>query len=160
MRKVLALAPLMLIITGCGGGGKDVRIDVALPPKLDLANYQSVYFPGFISERPNEKIDAEREALNFLRREFLRRSAMDIVKRNPVDLSEKDPRSFFVRDQPYFRSFNMPSETLALTGVIDFESVDRSGFREEEVNDYLKLLGLSDKVAVKDSAFSTTNLSN
>ncbi len=137
MKKLLVLLPLLLLAR-CGPETKDVRIDVALPPKLDLTSYDHIYFPGFITEVPSENIDTEREALNFFRREFLRRDVMGIISSNPVDLSDKDPRSFFVRDQPFFKSFNFKNadSTLALTGVISFESVDRSGFKEFEETDF------------------------
>ena len=138
MNKIPVLA-LFLIFLGCGPETKDVRIDVSLPPKLDLTSYDFVYFPGFISEFRDEKVDTEREALNFLKREFGRRSIMGIIPKNPVDLSEKDPRSFFLENQPFFKSFNFKNaqNTLALTGVISFESVDRSGFQEVQQTDYL-----------------------
>ncbi len=136
MKPVLAWFFLALLVA-CGGGNKDVRINVALPPKLDLTSYDYVYFPGFITEIEAENIDTEREAVNFLKREFLRRDAIAIINTNLVDMSEKDPRSFFLEEQPFFKSFNFEHSelTLALTGVISFESVDRSGFQEVEGTD-------------------------
>lgn len=136
MKRILTLMPLLWLM-GCGGGSKDVRISVALPPKLDLTRYEYLYMPGFIVAAESEKIDAERETMNFLKREFLRRTNMGVVNYAPVDLSEKDPRSFFLPEQPFFRSMNFPNveSTLALTGVLSFEAVDRSGFREVERTD-------------------------
>ena len=139
-RSLLVSTGLILIIaTACGPQTKDVRIAVALPPKLDLTDYDTLYFPGFITEDEGLAFDPEREALNFLRREFKLRSGMSIVNRSPLDLSDKDPRSFFAKDQPFFRELNMPqsNRALALTGVIAFESVDRSGFREIRDTDYI-----------------------
>jgi len=128
---------LLFLISSCTGN-KDVRIAVSLPPKLDLTQYDYVYFPGFITEAQVESIDTERETLNFLKREFLRHSPVGVVPQGSVDLSDKDPRSFFIRDQPFFKSFNFKNAdtTLALTGVVSFESVDRSGFHEVEQTDY------------------------
>ena len=136
MKWFLVLTPLMWLM-GCGGGSKDVRIAVALPPKLDLTQYDYLYMPGFIVAVESEGVDAERETMNYLRREFLRRTDMGVVNYAPVDLSEKDPRSFFIPEQPFFRSMNFPNvdSTLALTGVLSFEAVDRSGFREVERTD-------------------------
>ncbi len=138
MRKCsVFLSLIVLVIAGCTGD-KDVKIAVSLPPKLDLAEYDYVYFPGFVTEAQVETVDTERETLNFLKREFIRRSAIGVVNLPSIDLSDKDPRSFFVRDQPFFKSFNFQKSesTLALTGVVSFEAVDRSGFHDVEQTDY------------------------
>ena len=138
MKKGGALLALVLL-WGCSGEDKKVRIDLPLPPKLDLTRYDYLYFPGFIADIPHEYFDTDREAVNFFKREISRRDVMGVIENAPADLSEKDPRSFFGRTQPFFKSFNFENSesTLALTGVISFESVDRSGFQEVDSMDYL-----------------------
>ena len=136
MKGFIALSGLLCLL-GCGSAAKSVRIDLPLPPRLDLAEYNFIYFPGFISDVKNEGFDSEREAINFFKQEFARKDIMSIVEENPVDLSQKDPREFFKKEQPYFKSFNFKNaeNSLALTGVVSFEVVDRSGFREVERTD-------------------------
>jgi hypothetical protein len=126
------------MLMSCGGGSRSsVRIALPLPPKLDLSDYDYVYFPGFIAETQNEGFDPDLEALNFFKREFQRREVMSIIPVDAVDLSEKDARSFFVKEQPYFKTFNFEhsENTLAVTGGITFEVLDRSGFRQVETTD-------------------------
>ena len=136
MKWTVGLLALGLLV-GCGGGKNSVRIGLPLPPKLDLSNYDYVFFPGFISDVKNENFTPDREAINFFRREFTRRNIIGIIDREPVDLDGKDPRSFFDREQPFFKQFNFDQAdaTLAVTGVISFEVLDRSGFRRVQDTD-------------------------
>lgn len=127
----------LLVLMGCGGPRANVRIELPLPPKLDLTNYGYIYFPGFIVETKNENIDPNSEALNYFRREFQRREVMSILPDPAIDMSDKDARTFFERNQPFFKTltFERPADTLAVTGAITFEILDRSGFRQVEATD-------------------------
>jgi len=137
-RLLLLLAAALL--AGCAGEQrKTVPIPLSLPAKLDLSSYDYIYFPGFVSVVENDFFAPEEEAVNFFRRELVRRDVLDIVARDPVDLSEKDPRSFFEREQPFFATLEVdkPANTLAITGVVSFESRDLSSFRrvqDETIN--------------------------
>lgn len=133
-----AIACLFLgLLVGCGGGNRSVRIDLPLPPKLDLSEYDHIYVSGFITDVASDDFDADQETVNFLRREFKRNNVLSLVDVEPADLSGKDPRSFFTAQQGFFQSFNFPGteNLLALSGVVSFESLDRSGFREVEGTD-------------------------
>ena len=132
--KAIPFSGLLLVLAGCGPPAQRVRINLPLPPKLDLTDYSFLYFPGFITNVENETFDTEREAINYLKREISRKGIMGVIGAPPADLSGKDSRAFFTKKQPYFRSFNFEhaQDTLAVTGEIGFEVVDRSGFREVE----------------------------
>ena len=141
MRHAVLLAVAALMLAGCGGSEKknSVPINLSLPAKLDLTNYDYIYFPGFISDVKNENFLPDEEAVNFFRRELVREDVMDVVEKEPLDLSDKDPRSFFEREQPFFQTVEVdnPGRTLALTGVVSFEVRDLSSFRrvqDETVN--------------------------
>lgn len=125
------------LLFGCGGAGRSVRIELPLPPKLDLTNYDYLYFPGFVANVKGVDFDTEQTAINFFTREFKRNEVMEILAEDKVDLSAKDPREFFARQQPFFRQFNFlhAEETLAITGVISFNILDRSGFKEVSSTD-------------------------
>jgi hypothetical protein len=137
--KYAYTAILLVGILACGQKSHSVRIALPLPPKLDLTEYDYIYFPGFISDVQNDDFDTGLEALNFFKREFTRREIMSVVDKPPVDLSDKDPRTFFDREQPFFKTLNMdhPDRTLALTGVISFDILDRSGFQQVKNTDAL-----------------------
>ena len=137
MRRML-LFPALLMLAACGGGPKkSVRIALPLPPKLDLTDYSFVYFPGFITETRNENFEPDIEALNYFRREFIRKNIIGVIEKGPTDLSDKDAREFFEREQPFFKTMNIEQseETLAVTGAISFEVLDRSGFRQVQHTD-------------------------
>lgn len=136
--SILAALAAVLSLSSCGGGAKSVRIELPLPSKLDLSEYDHVFLAGFIADVKNEKLDADREAINFFNNEFGRREgSVSLVKENPADLSDRDPRDFLARRQPFFKQFNFDGSerTLALTGVVTFERLDRSGFREVQAVD-------------------------
>lgn len=135
--KYLATALLLAGLLACGGRGHSVRIALPLPPKLDLTAYDYVYFPGFISDVHNDDLDTDVEALNFFKREFTRRDIMSVVDSAPVDLKDKDPRTFFDREQPFFKTLSLDNsdKTLALTGVVSFDILDRSGFQQVKNTD-------------------------
>ncbi|MDJ0837118.1 MAG: membrane lipoprotein lipid attachment site-containing protein [Acidobacteriota bacterium] len=141
MKKIIAVFAALFMLTGCATNEKrnTVPIDLSLPAKLDLSNYDHIYFPGFISDVKNENFEPDLEAVNFFRRELVRENVIDVVDKEPVDLSTKDPRSFFEREQPFFKTLEVdnPGRTLALTGVVSFEVRDLSSFRrvqDETVN--------------------------
>lgn len=127
------------VLVSCGGQNRSVRIDLPLPPKLDLSEYDQLYVTGFVTDVVNEEFDVDWETVNFFKREFRNNPVLELIEEEAEDLSEKDPRAFFTRQQPYFQSFNFPTSdnVLALTGVITFESLDRSGFREVKGTDNL-----------------------
>lgn len=129
----------LALLLGCGAADRAVRIDLPLPPKLDLSEYDHVFVSGFIPGVENDVFDTDLETVNFFRREFKQRDVLGLIEADPVDISSKDPRAFFTRQQPFFQAFNFPSadNVLALTGVVTFESLDRSGFREVEGTDNL-----------------------
>jgi hypothetical protein len=135
--KHFMLALGLLFLWSCGGPRANVRIALPLPPKLDLTNFSHVYFPGFIVETKNENIDPNAETINFFRREFQKRDVMDILPNPPLNMADKDARTFFEREQPFFKTlgFDPPKDTLAVTGSITFEILDRSGFRQVESTD-------------------------
>ncbi len=134
--KTLLFTAILALIS-CTDESKRVRISLPLPPKLDLTQYDFLFLPGFVTDMEVESFDINREAVNFLRREVDLRSAMKPLSNAASDMSDKDPRSFFSMEQPYFRSANaeLPNRTLALTGVLTFDQVDRSGFHEVERTD-------------------------
>ncbi len=133
----LTLLFFAALMFGCAGAGRSVRIELPLPPKLDLTNYDYLYFPGFVANVKGVDFDTEQTAINFFTREFKRNEVMEILPEDKVDLSAKDPREFFARQQPFFRQFNFlhAEETLAITGVISFNILDRSGFKEVSSTD-------------------------
>ncbi|MCB1043284.1 MAG: hypothetical protein KDC35_10105 [Acidobacteria bacterium] len=129
--------PLALLTLACAGDKKAVRIDLPLPPKLDLSEYDAVYFSGFISTEQNREFDTVTEAINFFKNEFAQRDNIDTLDRDPVDLSEYDPREFFEGDQPFFGNLDVEDgdRVLTVTGVVNFEVLDRSGFRQVQATD-------------------------
>lgn len=124
------LIPFLFL--GCGPKQTAVRIELPLPPKLDLAQYTEVYFPGFMTEVRNPEFDSIRETMNYFKREFARRDVVDVLDLPPLDFSDKDPRTFFEQTQPLFTQLGLerPEKTLIITGIVNYEVVDRSSFRQ------------------------------
>jgi len=133
MKRIFIVFLSLGFLLSCGENTKKntVRIPLSLPAKLDLSNYDQVYFPGFVSDVKNDYFTPDVEALNFFRRELVRRNIINVIKKEPVDLSDKDPRSFFEREQPFFTQLQVESQetTLAITGVVSFDARDLSGFK-------------------------------
>lgn len=133
--KTWLIAPCaLLLLVACGTDEKKsnrVLIPMSLPAKLDLSTYDNVVFPGFISDVENEFFVPEVEAVNYFRRELVRRDVIDVVEMDIVDLKDKDPRAFFEREQPFFSQLPVeaPGNTLAVTGVVSFEARDLSRFQ-------------------------------
>lgn len=136
--RITTTALLLLCMLGCASSDS-IRIDLPLPPRLSLDQYDQIYLPGFMITAAPRDLKANREAINYLRQEFSNRTDMTVVEVEPVDLLDKRPREFFTRVQPFFTDMEIMARetTLAVTGVINFEAVDRSGFREVEATDRL-----------------------
>lgn len=135
--KHVILAILLFVVVACSGRKQSVGVSLPLPPKLDLTEYDQVYFPGFITNDKNRDFDTVVEAINFFKNEFTRRDVMPILDQEPTDLSDEDPRDFFAGDQPFFSEFEWDEShrILAVTGVVNYEVLDRSGFRQVQTND-------------------------
>lgn len=134
MKPIIAATLALLLLGACGSEKKKLRIGLPLPPKLDMTDYDHLYFPGFITLNEVETFDPERETINYLRREILRKNVMTVVPRPTLDLSSRNPREFFIPNQPFFRELAIQNadRTVALTGEVAFQQVDRSGFKEVE----------------------------
>jgi len=132
-------SPLLLILlAGCAGPANKVNISLPLPPKLDLSLYDHLLLLGFISSDQNREFSSEKECLNFLRRELIRKKALPLLEAPPFDLAERDPRTFFEKEQPALADLPLAedkSRTLTLTGEVSFEVLDRSGFRQVQTTD-------------------------
>ncbi len=133
----VALAFTLICMLACQGNKRAVRIDLPLPPKLDLSEFDQLFFPGFICTDKNDYFDTVTETVNFFKNEFSRRDVIDIFDHEVIDLDDQEAREFFEGDQPYFAELEIDGgdRMLAITGVVNYETVDRSGFRQVQSQD-------------------------
>jgi hypothetical protein len=125
-------------LTSCGPNHDRVRVELPLPPRLDVQEIEGVYLPGFLLLRDTADIGADRETKIYFRREITRNKDVNWVEGPEMALGDADPKTLFTEEQPLFavqESLNLPKKTLLLTGAVQFDLKDRSGFRSVQTTD-------------------------
>jgi hypothetical protein len=136
---LVPLAALFLIPTWAGAGSVEVEFEVPVRSVLDLRGYETVTIAPFLVPREEGEAPIERRGVNvqeefdrYMRRLLRRRAQLKIVPPRGVDYP-----SFNIDDlaanEDFWRAVGERSQAdLILSGSLDFDIQDRSGYRTEE----------------------------
>jgi hypothetical protein len=106
-----------------------VRIPVA--EKLDMRGVRRVLVASFIqNEHPNLRL--KEEITRLLRTDLRRRTGLEIIDTDPPELPAQDLKTLLA-NASFWRSIAERHEAdLVISGIIKFESFDRSGYVQED----------------------------
>ena len=136
-RAVLALAALL--VAGPVLAAIEVRLTLPQRAKLDLRGKDSVSVLPFLvvdqegeGRGPERDIDVEREFHRYLEKILRRQTDLRVVEPGPIGIP---PREFeeLLADEAYWRDLGDRLQAdLLVTGNLDFDIQDRSGYRTQE----------------------------
>ncbi|MBI4161771.1 MAG: hypothetical protein HY509_04915 [Acidobacteria bacterium] len=122
---LVAAAPALAVRT------TRVQVELPMPQKIDLAGIEKVLVTDFAVEPEDPTMDLGLEVNHLLRRELKKHTSLLVLDLDPVGIPEQSQadlaanRSFW---QDLARRYDAD---LIISGAIDFEVTDRSGFVEE-----------------------------
>jgi len=119
-------------------GQVKVRLSLPLKARLDLTNRKSIAIAPFLvvrkenQETSARKVDVQKEFERYIRRLLTRETHLKILATGPVTYPTYD-LNVLIHKQDFWQA--MGSRTgadLLLTGSLDFDIQDRSGYRTEQ----------------------------
>ena len=139
--RYLLAALTVLFVAPAIASASDVKIEFEVPVRsqIDLRGYETVAIAPFLVPREEGEAPVERRGVNvqeefdrYMRRLLRRRAKLKIVPPRGVDYP-----SFNIDDlasnQDFWRAVGERSQAdLLLSGSLDFDIQDRSGYRTEE----------------------------
>jgi len=117
----------------------DVRLSLPVRARLDLTNKSTLIAAPFIVVRQEgegrlqgSSIDVQEEFERYMLKILRRETDLTILEPGPIDYPTYDLR-MLARDQDFWRVLGERTQAdLILTGSLDFDIQDRSGYRMEE----------------------------
>lgn len=137
----LLLIPLLLLAGSAPAWAKSIEVRLTLPvrARLDLTDKSSLVAAPFIVVRQEGEgrvqgstLDVQEEFERYLLKILKRETDLRIIEPGPIEFPTYDLR-MLARDQDFWRVLGERTQAdLILTGSLDFDIQDRSGYRMEE----------------------------
>lgn len=136
------LLPVLLVILGSSAleaRTVDVRLNLPVRARLDLTNKSTLIVAPFVVVRQEgegrlqgSNIDVQEEFERYLNKILRRETDLKILEPGPIDYPTYDLR-MLARDEDFWQVLGERTQAdLILTGSLDFDIQDRSGYRMEE----------------------------
>ena len=122
------------------GGGVEVHLKLPQRARLNLQGRNSLAVAPFIvvskegeAQRTNRRdIDVQKEFARYLLKVLRRETTLKIVEPGPIDYPVYDLQQL-VKQQDFWRALGERTQAdMILTGGLDFDVQDRTGYRTEE----------------------------
>lgn len=139
-RLAVCLAfPLAVAAAPAWAGTVEVRLSLPVRARLDLTNKSSLVVAPFVVVRQEgegriqgSSIDVQDEFERYMVKILRRETDLRIIEPGPIDYPTYDLR-MLARDRDFWRVLGERTQAdLILTGSLDFDIQDRSGYRMEE----------------------------
>lgn len=126
---------------GLEGGGKrkqkgdtlELSVRLPLPPKLRLAGMHSLLVASFLATE-TEMMDTNREIVRFLRSEFRKRSALEVLDVTPPPPVPEQTLEDMIDNNGFWKYLGKEHDAdLVVSGVLHYDRRDVSGFRDVDV---------------------------
>ncbi len=117
----------------------EVRLTLPVPARLDLRDYRTVTVAPFlvVSQEGQETVlrrglDVQQEFERYLLRLLKRQTPLKVIEPGPVDYPSYD-LDLLAKDEVFWAALGERTQAdLILSGSLDFDVQDRSGYRTEE----------------------------
>lgn len=139
MKRLTTIALVLLLPLSAFAGVMEVRLKLPVQPKLRIAGDERVAVAPFIiasrGERRNDraaKVDVQSEFNRYLRKQLAKSTKLRIVDVPQTRLPGTDLRSL-EEARDYWKDLGARTGAdYIVTGVVDFDINDKSGYRTEE----------------------------
>lgn len=138
-RLAVCLAFPLAVAAPSWAGTVEVRLSLPVRARLDLTNKSSLVVAPFVVVRQEgegriqgSSIDVQDEFERYMVKILRRETDLRIIEPGPIDYPTYDLR-MLARDRDFWRVLGERTQAdLILTGSLDFDIQDRSGYRMEE----------------------------
>lgn len=104
-----------------------------LPPRLDPSGFDSLLVASFVTGA-TDLLETNREITRFLRREFHKRSRLDVLDVTPAPAIPEQTVEDLLANHEFWKHLGREyGADLIVSGVVDFLREDRSGFQDVDV---------------------------
>jgi hypothetical protein len=139
-KRLLTCAVIgVLAASSAAAGTLEVRLTLPQRAKLDLAGRKSLAVASFlvVSQEGAERmkgrnIDVQKEFDRYLLKVLRRETALKVVEAGPIDYPVYDFEQLALQKDFWRALGERTNADLILTGGLDFDIQDRSGYRTEE----------------------------
>jgi hypothetical protein len=115
--------------------GKRVKVTLKLPlpPRLDLSTVKNLLVISFLTEE-NPWIDTNRELVRFLRSEFRKYTALEVLDVNPPPSVPEQTVEDLIANVEFWKHLGQEhGAELIVSGVVSYDRKDASGFRSVDM---------------------------
>ena len=138
MKKLCALALAVIPLTAFAGV-TEVKLKLPLKPKLQISGDEKVAIAPFVisnnGEKKNDrasKVDVQSEFQRYLRKQLTKSTKLTLVEVPPTRLPASDMKALEA-NRDFWKSLGARTGAdYIVTGVVDFDVNDKSGYRTEE----------------------------
>jgi hypothetical protein len=110
-----------------------VQVSVPIPPRLDLTGMHTLLVASFLSD-DTERLDAGREMVRFLRSEFRRKTALEVLDVTPPPAVPEQRLEDLIANHEFWKYLGREhGADLIVSGQVEFDRRDASGFRDVDV---------------------------
>jgi hypothetical protein len=139
MKRLAAIATAVLIPLSAAAGVLEVKLKLPVKPKLNITGDEKVGIAPFIiaskGEKRNDraaKVDVQSEFQRYLRKQLTKSTKLRLVDVPPTRLPGNDVKSLEANRDFWKDLGNRTGADYIVTGVVDFDVNDKSGYRTEE----------------------------
>lgn len=140
MKRTLAAA-LALIPLAAFAGVTEVKLKLPLKPKLQIVGDEKIAIAPFVisnnGEKKNDrasKVDVQSEFQRYLRKQLGKSTKLTLVEVPPTRLPAGDMKAL-EGNRDFWKSLGAKTGAdYIVTGIVDFDINDKSGYRTEEYN--------------------------
>lgn len=137
--KTLAAAVALMIPFTLSAGVSEVRLKLPVKPKLSITGEEKIAVAPFIiasgGERRSDRaarVDLQTEFNRYLRKQLTKSTKLRVIDVPPGRLPGNDVRSLEAATDFWKEIGTKTGADFIITGVIDFDINDRSGYKTEE----------------------------
>ncbi len=138
-RWIAATGLALFLAGGVSASVVEVRLKLPMRARIDLTNRDTLLPASFIvvsqegeGRVRGTSIDVQREFERYIQKVLRRETKLKIIESGPVDYPTFD-LEMLSRDADFWRALGERTQAdLILTGSLDFDIQDRSGYRTEE----------------------------
>jgi len=116
-----------------GSDAVSVVVSLPLPARLDLSRMKSILVASFLVNE-SELVDVNREAVRFLRSEFRKHTALQVLDITPAPAVPEQTADDLVQNRAFWSHLGREfSADLLVSGVVQYTRRDASGFQDVDV---------------------------
>jgi len=139
MNRIAAVAVALLLSLAAQAGVVEVKLKLPVKPKLNISGDEKIAIAPFViannGEKKNDrasKVDVQSEFQRYLKKQVTKGTKLRIVDLPPTRLPGNDMKSLEA-NRDYWKQLGTRSGAdFIVSGVVDFEVNDKSGYRTEE----------------------------